>query len=54
MAQVDAPGLVGDERVGPAFERESVAPIGPDHAAEPVLGFQDGQLDRPAQTSDRS
>ena len=46
-AEVDAPGLVGDERVGAAFEREPVDPVGPDRAADPVLALEHDDLDRP-------
>ena len=51
VAEVDAPGLVGDERIGAAFDAEAVEAIGPDHAAGAVLGFENRQLERSAQAA---
>ena len=47
-AEVDPPGLVRDERVGPPLQGEAVAPAGPDRAAEAVLGLEHDHLDRPS------
>ena len=48
-AQLDRPRLVGDERVWTPLDRESVETIRRDHPAQSILGFQDRQIDRPAQ-----
>ena len=45
-AKVNPPGLVGDERIRPALEGETIHTLGPDHPANPILRFEDHDLDR--------
>ena len=49
MAEVDPPGLVGDERIRPSLQREPVRPLGRDDPANAVLGLEHHHLNRSAQ-----
>src|SRR5262245_31742186 len=44
-AQVEGPGLFGEEGIGTAFDEESVLMLGPDRPAHPIGGIIDGEVD---------
>lgn len=46
FAQFDAPGFVGDERIGAPLERETRAFGRPDRPADAIVRFEDDEVDR--------
>src|SRR5262245_62831940 len=44
-AQVEGPGLFGEEGIGTTFDEESVSMLGPDRPTHPIGGIVDGEVD---------